>query len=489
MNRRQMIQRLLYSGLIYGTGTLPHILRESVALPLQNRILANLILLGGPDLRHLFPPALTPAAAADTSSFAYNYWLYRQRAHSIGSAVIDWETRWNNDFLPKAFAGGAGTDFGILGSCTWLSQMWDDGKLAIVCNALGSTSRDHDHSILVLDQGNLTSGPSDVNRSGWGGRLASASGGNALALTSVPRVFCYGLHPDSINLGPVDINQYDTANLIAAADTSSFGLYEFDEATSQRHDRRGRMARSLRSYYDGQGLSIVDPQLHALFMDHEAVLREFGEQINTRLASEPRPDGIHALYQSVSGIAGSPLLRNTGFGRQIGNLRDCIVANDILNLRVASLDYGGGWDSHDNQRAAVEPNWLDLFGPNRGFDALWQTLSQADRENTVITIAGEFGRQIRDNGGFGTDHGRGNIMMVIGEKVNGGVYGDMFPYSEVAKLNDTSQGSPDIDGLTEFDHHFGAVCDWVSPASSPLVFPDMASAMIETPGMFSGLML
>ena len=155
MNRRQLIERFLYSGLIYGTGALPHIIREprAQAVELQNRLLVNLIMLGGPDMRHLFPPALTPAAAADTASFAYNYWLHRQRSHNIDDLPSDWEAHWNAHFDHKAFAGGAGTDFGILSSCGWLSQMWDDGKLAIICNAVGSVSRDHDHSILVLDQG------------------------------------------------------------------------------------------------------------------------------------------------------------------------------------------------------------------------------------------------------------------------------------------------------------------------------------------------
>ena len=143
---------------------------------------------------------------------------------------------------------------------------------------------------------------------------------------------------------------------------------------------------------------------------------------------------------------------------------------------------------HGNQRASMEPKLNDLFAIDHAFDALWQNLTQEDREKTVFTVAGEFGRQIRDNGGFGTDHGRGNIMLVFGELVNGGVYGDMFPASEISIINDPSQGSPDIEGKTEFDHHFGAVCDWVESGSSSLVFPAQASAMIETPGMFASLM-
>jgi hypothetical protein len=54
----------------------------------------------------------------------------------------------------------------------------------------------------------------------------------------------------------------------------------------------------------------------------------------------------------------------------------------------------------------------------------------------------------------------------------------------LAKLGDNS---PDIDGLTEFDHIFGAVCDWVHPGSSNGVFPNKNIADIEIPGMFTNL--
>ena len=83
---------------------------------------------------------------------------------------------------------------------------------------------------------------------------------------------------------------------------SSFGLYEFNESTNQQWDSRGRIARSLRSYYAGQQGVIADPELHELFMDHEDTLRTFGDTINARLASVPTPDNITALHSGVTGI-------------------------------------------------------------------------------------------------------------------------------------------------------------------------------------------
>ena len=59
MNRRLFLQSALYSGLLYGTGSLPGILRSATAAPapVGNRTLINLNLSGGPDMRHLVVPA------------------------------------------------------------------------------------------------------------------------------------------------------------------------------------------------------------------------------------------------------------------------------------------------------------------------------------------------------------------------------------------------------------------------------------------------
>jgi len=48
----------------------------------------------------------------------------------------------------------------------------------------------------------------------------------------------------------------------------------------------------------------------------------------------------------------------------------------------------------------------DLYGDNRALSALWKALDNdvdTNRENIVFITAGEFGRQLRDNGGNGTD--------------------------------------------------------------------------------------
>ena len=114
------------------------------------------------------------------------------------------------------------------------------------------------------------------------------------------------------------------------------------------------------------------------------------------------------------------------------------------------------------------------------------------QESTITSqpgISGEFGRQIHDNGGNGTDRGRGNIILIAGKNVGGGVCGEIFPGSELLKLNDPSEYSPDMDGRTALNHVYGSACSWVQTSGSNFVFSNRSSAILETPGMFTSLMV
>jgi uncharacterized protein (DUF1501 family) len=423
----------------------------------NRHVLANLMLAGGPDFRHLFPPPYDP----NSSSYGYRYWQARARAHNLSTtSATDWEQRWVNDY--HAVADGSSA-FGILRRCGWLKRQWDAGNVAIICNAVGSTSRNHAQSIMIMDRGDVTLEAQDIGGSGWGGRAAVAAGGNVLALTPAPRRFCYGPHPQNPK-------SHNNASLISAADTRNIGLYQPPANYSATHPR-SRLTRSLKNYYAAKRAETRKQSVYWRFIEHEQKLREFGEMIDVRLATVPIPSSIAALYSG-----GSPTLASGGFGRQIRNLYDAMACNDILDLRVASLEYNG-WDSHKNQKTMIEPKLEDMFGDGKAFDTLYSELPDDAKRKLTIVVSGEFGRQLRANGDNGTDHGRGNAIIVIGEQVRGGVYGDMFPASELSRLGGSS---PDITGLTEIDHVFGAVCDWVQPGIGNTVFPRRQRATIET---------
>ncbi len=127
----------------------------------------------------------------------------------------------------------------------------------------------------------------------------------------------------------------------------------------------------------------------------------------------------------VGAGVGVPFRNNTptfNAGGQLGrNLRELarlIKADAGVEAAFADID---GWDHHQNENQQL-PNLLNQF--STAIAAFCQDLG--DRmEDVVIVTMSEFGRTAEENGNGGTDHGHGNVMMVLGGPVNGGkIYGE-----------------------------------------------------------------
>jgi len=92
----------------------------------------------------------------------------------------------------------------------------------------------------------------------------------------------------------------------------------------------------------------------------------------------------------------------------------------------------GAFDTHANQPVALSKLWADV---SAGVGDFYQDLKEhnADRE-VVILMFTEFGRRVQENGS-GTDHGSGSVAFVIGDAVEGGLYGE-YPSLEPDKLDE-----------------------------------------------------
>src|SRR3989441_3968049 len=108
-----------------------------------------------------------------------------------------------------------------------------------------------------------------------------------------------------------------------------------------------------------------------------------------------------------------------GFCNALQQVARLIKAN--IGVEAAFADIGG-WDHHVNEAPQLT-NLLREFGASLAAF----TRDMGDRmEDIVLVTMSEFGRTAREDGNAGTDHGHGNVMMVLGGPVGGGkVYGRM----------------------------------------------------------------
>ena len=115
---------------------------------------------------------------------------------------------------------------------------------------------------------------------------------------------------------------------------------------------------------------------------------------------------------------------NTGLGLALRAVAGAMVRG--IGTKVFYVTTGG-FDTHAGQNVnAVNGAYYNLMGTlNDGLTAFYNDLrNQGLFEDTLVLVWSEFGRRITENGSAGTDHGAGALMMLMGGRVNGGLYGN-----------------------------------------------------------------
>lgn len=421
-----------------------------------SRTLVHILLEGGPDFRHLF----VPRPNENPQTYGYKFWNNRVTAIGRGTAINNyssWMTAYERFY--REFTRG-GVTFGVLrrdrnnqvDTNGWLINQIDSGNAALVNNVHHSTSRDHAHSLLVLQSGIYETKAGSSNAGGWGGRLINQmpAGDRLVSFSRAIRPIC---------------NTNNKSRILSFTNSRSFGLEQPTTNSNGQLQQNDRGIRALQQYYGSLTGTISGP--HAKFQNQRTKIQTLSSEIRTALPAGTAANIYSARIAAL--LAGSGRLANLDFARQIANLRDAFQVRSQLNMVMASLNYGG-WDSHKNQAQDIEPQFNDLFGIDKGLHALIQE-GVVDYNNTVFVLAGEFGRQLKSNGDAGTDHGRGNMVLVLGGSVQGntsgyqGIYGEMFPAIESAQDgNGTAlldRFGRDIEGRTTFDHVLKRCADWL----------------------------
>jgi uncharacterized protein (DUF1501 family) len=289
-----------------------------------------------------------------------------------------------------------------------LYALYQHGDLAIV-DAAGSpdVTGSHFDTELYVDLGGKQ------NNSGWVARYLDAIGEPTDALSVAPQ---WGIPPSLLSLGG--------RSALAVPSASEFGPQW--RTNTWTHD-------SNRKAITDQQRSLLD----AMYQRGGAFVERTGR---TALAMyDALANVLSSAYTPAAPYLtdGNYVADGGQFGRSLQIIARLAKANLANPLRVATIDVGGGYDTHDNQGT------VDWNGNNR-FPRLITNLANnlkafcddmnADpqwRGRYVIVVLSEFGRVLYENDSAGTDHGSGNVMLVIGSggqysnpSINAGIYGD-----------------------------------------------------------------
>jgi len=130
-------------------------------------------------------------------------------------------------------------------------------------------------------------------------------------------------------------------------------------------------------------------------------------------------------YQPADGVS----YPSSGFGRSLESAAALIKAG--IGVEAISVDKGG-WDTHDSQNpldGGMAGNMADLAGSLAAFHA-----DMAGSVNYSLVCMSEFGRRVGENGNRGTDHGHGNMMLAMGQNIDGGRVLSNWPGLEPGQL-------------------------------------------------------
>ena len=173
---------------------------------------------------------------------------------------------------------------------------------------------------------------------------------------------------------------------------------------------------------------------------------------------------------TVASYRPSPAYPATGFAQALQAVSGAMTRS--IGTRVFYVTTGG-FDTHSAQNVnTVGGAYYNLMATlNDGLLAFYNDLrAQGLLDDTLVLSFSEFGRRISENGSQGTDHGSASVMMAMGGKVKGGIYGTA-PNLNTDPKNPTLENSAgDVKYETDFRSVYAQVLDgWLGTDSTKLL--------------------
>jgi uncharacterized protein (DUF1501 family) len=142
------------------------------------------------------------------------------------------------------------------------------------------------------------------------------------------------------------------------------------------------------------------------------------------------------------------------------NIAQVITADLGVRILYTTAPYNS-FDTHAGELVTHAKLWTNV---SRTVSDFYQDLKEHDASDHVtLLVFTEFGRRVHDNGS-GSDHGSGGIGFIVGDHVQGGLYGE-YPSLEANKL---------LEGDLQFNNDFRGLYstlleDWMGLDAKPLV--------------------
>lgn len=311
--------------------------------------------------------------------------------------------------------------FGLHPALAPLVPLWDSGRLAAVhATGMPTPNRSHFAAMEAIED----AAPGSDERNGWLNRLLGQLPGTSplqgTALGNQVPTSLFGSQP-------------------------AFVVGEVDNADVAGADSDGRRVAALRHAWGGSA--------------------RLGRAVRDALAGA---DGFAPVRAVPAGAPTPTPYPDSELGQAMSEVSRIVRAN--VGVDVVTVDQGD-WDMHTDlgtvEWGGMRRNAEDLAASVAAF---FSDLGAFGDRVTLVTIS-EFGRRVRENDDYGTDHGHGNVMLVAGAGVRGGRYYGSWP-----GLADTLDA--DLPVTTDYRSVLSEVVTRRFGVSTAQVFPGFAPAPV-----------
>ena len=164
---------------------------------------------------------------------------------------------------------------------------------------------------------------------------------------------------------------------------------------------------SFESFGIGEATPAFVPALAQLYGSENNALGQAGADALSAMVR------IEALKSNTYSPNPNAIYPQGAFGDGLRQVAQMVKAR--VGLEAVSLDLNG-WDSHFATSSLMNPLMRDL---SNGLAALRNDLG-SEMKRVTVAVMSEFGRRVYQNVSFGTDHGRGGVMFLMGGDIQGG---------------------------------------------------------------------